>query len=94
MNSRSIIASMRAAGDVKFAMIVLIASMWVFRIGAAYLLANGLRMGAVEVWAAMAVDWLFRAVVFIPFWKMDSTILILHTVTWAAKARQLCGSAL
>lgn len=61
-------ASMRAAGDVKFAMIVSIASMWVFRIGAAYLLANGLRMGAVGVWAAMAVDWLFRAVVFSLRW--------------------------
>ena len=57
-------SSMRAAGDVRFAMIVSIASMWIFRIGAAYLFAYGLRMGAVGVWVAMAVDWLFRAVVF------------------------------
>lgn len=57
-------ASMRAAGDVQFAMIISIVSMWVFRIGAAYLLAGGLGIGAIGVWLAMAVDWLFRAVVF------------------------------
>lgn len=57
-------ASMRAAGDVRFAMAVSIISMWVFRIGAAYLLAHGLGLEAVGVWIAMVVDWLFRAVVF------------------------------
>lgn len=57
-------ASMRAAGDVRFAMVISIISMWVFRIGAAYLLAEGLKIGAIGVWLAMAVDWLFRAVVF------------------------------
>ena len=55
---------MRAAGDVRFAMMISIVSMWVFRIGAAYLLANGLGLGAIGVWLAMAVDWLFRAIVF------------------------------
>lgn len=61
-------ASMRAAGDVTFAMTVSIISMWVFRIGAAYLLADWLQMGAIGVWLAMAVDWLFRAVVFEVRW--------------------------
>ena len=59
---------MRAAGDVTFAMIVSIVSMWVFRIGAAYLLAQWVGMGAIGVWIAMSVDWLFRAVVFAIRW--------------------------
>lgn len=61
-------ASMRAAGDVTFAMVVSIVSMWVFRIGAAYLLAQWIGMGAIGVWLAMSVDWLFRAVVFAIRW--------------------------
>lgn len=64
-------ASMRAAGDVKFAMVVSIASMWIFRIGAAWLLALVLQLGAVGVWLAMAVDWLFRAVVFGVRWTSE-----------------------
>lgn len=51
-------ASMRAAGDVRFAMVISIVSMWVFRIGAAYLLAEGLGIGAIGVWLAMAAIWL------------------------------------
>lgn len=61
-------ASMRAAGDVKFAMAISIISMWVFRIGAAYLFANGLGCGAIGVWLAMLCDWLFRALVFSIRW--------------------------
>lgn len=61
-------ASMRAAGDVKFAMIISIISMWVFRIGAAYLFAKGLGFGALGVWFGMMCDWFFRAVVFSIRW--------------------------
>lgn len=61
-------ASMRAAGDVKFAMVMSIISMWVFRILSAYLLANHFGMGAPGVWAAMPVDWAFRAIVFGERW--------------------------
>lgn len=57
-------ASMRAAGDVRFAMIISVVSMWIFRIGAAYLFAGPLGIGALGVWLAMVCDWLFRAVVF------------------------------
>ncbi|MDE5993816.1 MAG: MATE family efflux transporter, partial [Oscillospiraceae bacterium] len=61
-------SSMRAAGDVKFAMVISVISMWVFRIGAAYLFANSLGFGALGVWFAMICDWLFRAVVFSIRW--------------------------
>ncbi len=61
-------ASMRAAGDVRFAMIISVISMWVFRIGAAYLFAGAFGIGALGVWLAMVCDWLFRAVVFSIRW--------------------------
>ncbi|MBT9779658.1 MATE family efflux transporter [Clostridium sp. MCC353] len=73
-------ASMRAAGDVRFAMVTSIVSMWVFRLGGAYLFAEVLGFGAVGVWMAMAMlDWGLRAVIFcIRYhsgkWKMKKVI--------------------
>lgn len=57
-------SSMRAAGDVRFAMVTSVISMFVFRLGAAYLLALTFDLGALGVWFAMLFDWGFRAVVF------------------------------
>ena len=54
--------ALRAASDVKYTMVV--ASMLAFRIGLSLVLALRLNYGAVGVFAAMVVDWLFRAVVF------------------------------
>lgn len=63
-------ASLRAAGDVKFVMVSSIASMWIFRLGGAWIFARILGMGVVGVWMAMAVtDWGFRAMVFCVRWK-------------------------
>lgn len=62
-------ASLRAAGDVKFPMIISICSMWIFRFGGAYLLANILGFGAVGIWIAMSMlDWGFRAIVYSVRW--------------------------
>ncbi len=61
-------ASMRAAGDVRFAMVISVLSMWIFRIGTAYLLADVLDFGVIGVWIAMVADWLFRAIVFFIRW--------------------------
>lgn len=49
-------SSMRAAGDVRFAMITSVASMFVFRLGAAYLFALTFGMGALGIWCAMLCD--------------------------------------
>lgn len=57
--------TLRAAGDVMFPMIISIVSMWVFRIGAAYVLCNQFQMGLLGVWVAMTIDWAFRAVLFV-----------------------------
>lgn len=54
----------RGAGDVVYPMTIAIISMWVFRIGAAYIFSNYFHMGLMGVWIAMTVDWLFRAVCF------------------------------
>ncbi|MDO4288559.1 MAG: MATE family efflux transporter [Eubacterium sp.] len=62
-------ASLRAAGDVRFPMLISIASMWIFRFGGAHLLSKGLGLGIAGVWIAMAIlDWGFRAGVYLYRW--------------------------
>lgn len=56
--------ALRAAGDVKFTMIVAIASMWICRVGMAYLLGQGFGLGVIGVWIAMTMDWTVRAFLF------------------------------
>ena len=52
----------RAAGDVKFPLIVSLSSMFVFRIGLAFILAKGFGLKLESVWLGMGADWLFRAI--------------------------------
>lgn len=62
-------ASLRAAGDVKFPMVVSICSMWILRFGGAYLMAVVCKLGAAGIWIAMAIgDWGFRAVMYCIRW--------------------------
>lgn len=56
--------ALRAANDVRYTMVVAIASMWICRIILAYILAQYLEMGVLGVWIAMTVDWLVRAILF------------------------------
>ncbi len=51
---------MRAAGDVKFSMLVSAGSMWVFRVALCVILIRFLGFGVLGVWIAMFVDWLDR----------------------------------
>lgn len=55
---------LRAAGDVRFTMLVSIGSMWTCRIGLAYVLGRGMGLGLLGVWIAMTTDWLVRAIFF------------------------------
>lgn len=64
----TVIARCVGAGDVRFAMITSVASMFVFRLGAAYLFALTFGMGALGIWYAMLCDWGFRAIVFSLRW--------------------------
>lgn len=57
--------ALRAASDVKFTMIVSIFSMAAFRIVFSIILGIHFNMGAIGVWIAMVMDWIFRAAMFI-----------------------------
>lgn len=56
--------SFRAAGDVKFPLVVSSSSMWIFRVGLSYVFGKFLGLGVVGVWLAMFSDWAFRATVY------------------------------
>jgi len=54
--------AMRAAGDVKFPMYMSIFSMIVMRILFSYILGSYLNWGAIGIWCAMVMDWIFRVI--------------------------------
>lgn len=56
---------LRACNDVKFTMVISIFSMAVFRIGFSYVIGVTMGMGAIGVWIAMVMDWLFRVCCFV-----------------------------
>ncbi|GHU38270.1 MATE family efflux transporter [Bacilli bacterium] len=57
--------SLRAAGDVKFPMMISAFSMFVFRIAFSYILAYGFGFGVYSIYLAMLMDWTFRFICFI-----------------------------
>lgn len=60
---------LRACNDVRYTMVVSIASMFLFRIGFSYLIGVTLGYGAIGVWIAMVLDWICRTVCFlIRYW--------------------------
>lgn len=56
--------ALRAAGDVKFCMIVSVFSMVAFRIIFSIIFGTWFGLGIIGVWIAMVMDWIFRATVF------------------------------
>lgn len=62
--------ALRATYDASYTMIISISSMWFFRIGCSYLFVQYFHMGLFGVWAAMAVDWVFRSGCFL--WRLKS----------------------
>ena len=56
---------LRACNDVRYTMIVSIASMFIFRIGFSYLIGVQMGYGAIGVWIAMVLDWLCRITCFV-----------------------------
>lgn len=63
--------ALRASNYVNFTMIVSTASMFIFRIGLSYLFHFTLGLGALGVWIAMVFDWLFKAIIFLIFFKIS-----------------------
>lgn len=62
--------ALRASNDVRFTMVVSIFSMAAFRIAFSYVLCVLCGWGAVGVWIAMVMDWVFRVVLFT--WRVKS----------------------
>lgn len=56
---------LRAAGDVKFTMIVSVAVMWACRIGLSYVFALYFNMGLIGIWLAMILDWVVRTAFYV-----------------------------
>lgn len=71
-------AGFRGAGDVRFSMVVSMASMWILRVSLGYVLALPAGLGVLGVWLAMFVDWIARSVLF---------GLRLRSGAWYRKAR-------
>ena len=57
--------ALRAANDVKFTMFISIFSMALWRLMFSYLLCVRMGYGAVGVWIAMVMDWIFRVICFV-----------------------------
>ena len=67
--SFSIPNTLRAAGDVVWPMGISIASMWLFRVVAAYVFTYVFHFGLLAIWVAMIIDWAFRAICYIIRYK-------------------------
>ena len=63
--------ALRAAGDVRYTMVVSLFSMWFFRILFSYILGRFFHMGVFGVWVAMTIDWAFRAIMFVIRYRSD-----------------------
>jgi len=63
--SFAVASALRGAGDTKFVMVVASLSMFLFRIGAAYIFAKFLGFGVVGAWMAMVSDWVIRSAIFL-----------------------------
>lgn len=55
---------LRACNDVRYTMVVSVFSMCVFRIGFSYIIGVNMGYGAIGVWIAMLLDWIFRSSLF------------------------------
>ncbi len=62
--------ALRAASDVRFTMVVAVFSMVAFRVLFSFVLGSWLGWGALGVWTAMIMDWVFRAGCFL--WRYHS----------------------
>ncbi len=60
---------LRAAGDVRFTMIISVGSMFILRIALGYILGVAFGMGVIGIWVAMGFDWALRASVYIARFK-------------------------
>lgn len=70
---------MKAAGDVKFSMILSCLSMWICRVSLCVFLIRVMGFGPIAVWIGMFADWTVRGMFFIARYKSGKWLK--HTVT-------------
>lgn len=58
-------SGMRAAGDVKFGMIVSSCTMWILRVGLSTLLCRRFGFGLIGIWWGFFADWTGRSIIFL-----------------------------
>jgi putative MATE family efflux protein len=63
--------ALRAAGDVRYTMIIAVASMWIFRVLLGYIFAIVLDFGVIGVWYGMITDWLARTIAYVARYLSD-----------------------
>lgn len=68
--------TLRAANDVRYTMIVSVASMWITRVSFGIFLAKYLNMGMYGVWIAMICDWYIRSIFFVYRYRKDRWITL------------------
>lgn len=56
------VAAFRSAGDVRYAVVMAVSTMFIFRVGLSYLLNAVTDLGLMCVWFGMAADWVCRTV--------------------------------
>lgn len=56
--------TLRSAGDATYASIVSLITMWLIRVGAAYIVAIPMGLGVEGIWISMALEWISRAILF------------------------------
>jgi len=61
--------TLRASNDVRYTMVIGVASMWIFRIGFGILLAKFMNFGMFGIWVAMIIDWIIRSIFFTARYK-------------------------
>lgn len=69
---------LRACNDVTYTMGISIFSMFVFRIGLSLIIAKMFGLGAIGVWIAMVVDWVFRVSLFVARYVSKKWIVMGH----------------
>ena len=77
--SFALASALRGAADTKYVMMISTASMFLFRIGAAYIFVHLFRLGVLGTWVAMVLDWVIRTMIFVfrfakGKWKLNKVI--------------------
>ena len=72
--------TLRAANDVRYTMIISVASMWITRVAFGVFLAKYLNLGMYGVWIAMICDWYVRSIFFVYRYRSDRWIALNNTL--------------